>query len=161
MRSPARPSSFFRARRRGFVLMEVIVSLTILGFAAAVCMRSFTQSIAASRIMEVQTQAQFFAQQLMHEFEIKPPDPGKKEGGFGDDYKNYSFFVEVSLVDPRYRRQDRNDGIEQFFALREVDLEIRYDDGVHKPMVPIKLSTAIVGFEKYSHATKESYGFYE
>jgi len=142
--------------------MEVIVSLTILGFAAAVCMRSFTQSMAAARIMEVQTQAQFFAQQLMQEFEIKPPDPGTpKEGGFGDAFKNYSFHVEVSLVNPRYRNQGRNDGIEQFFAQREVDLEIRYDDGVHKPMVPVKLSTAIVGFEKYSHQTKVSYGFYE
>ena len=150
LRRPARSGG-------AFVLLEVIISLMILGFAVGACMHSFTQSLAAVRIMEIQTQAMFFAQQLMQDFEIFPPEEDR-EGGFGDDYRFYSFTVRVSYGVPRYRGLNHADGIDSFFATRDLYLEIKYNDGVHTPSVPIQLYTSVCGFEKFSPESKQSYG---
>ena len=147
-------------QRPGFVLLEVLVSLLILGVSLAAIMRSFTRSLAAVQVMEVQTQAQFFAMQLMHEFEINPPIEGNSTGNFGDDFKNYSWEITVRYVQPKYGRLAGVKDVERFFPMREVSLTIRYNDGTHKPLTPLSMETAIVGFEKMSSETKRSYGFF-
>ncbi len=98
-----------RRLRRGFVLLEVIISLTILAVTVAAVLRSFSQSLSALRILEVQTQAEFFAQQLLDEFEINPPREGVTEMGFGDDYAAYSYVVDVEYIAPDYDDTNRHD----------------------------------------------------
>jgi hypothetical protein len=142
----------------GFVLLEVIISLTILGFAVAALMRSFTLSFDAARTMEVQTQAMFFADQLMDYFEIMPPAEGVQVGGFGDDYKFYSYRVEVRYERPEYRDLDIPANIEQLFLLRRYKLQIFYDNGRLKNAVTaLTLESAIIGFEKFSYQSKMTY----
>ena len=147
------------AQRRAFVLLEVIVSLAILGFAVAALMRSFYQSIATARQMEVQTQAVFLAQQLLDEFEIFTPREGITEGGFGDGLSAYSYRVEMEYMHPKYRKV-KDDDIDRFFAQREYHLEIYYDNGKTKPFMPIALDSAVMSFEKFSFNTKQSYAEY-
>ncbi|MCL5269701.1 MAG: type II secretion system GspH family protein [bacterium] len=139
------------------MLLEVIVSLTILGISVAAFMRSFTQSLGAARRMEVQTQACFFAQQLFDEFEINPPPEGKSEGGFGDDYKYYSYRLEVKYEEPVYHRLENVDQVERFYPIRTYRIEINYDDGAHKPYTALALESAIVGFEKFAYNSKLDY----
>jgi type II secretory pathway pseudopilin PulG len=148
---------FRRRLWRGFVLLEVILSLTILGFSVAAFMRSFNQSLQAARRMEIQTQAMFFAQQLLDYFEINPPKEGLSEGGFGEDYKYYFYEVDLSYENPEYDWKFDTDGVEQFFALRPYKIRIIYNDGMHKPYVAFTAESSIVGFEKFERASKAAY----
>lgn len=149
-----------RRPRHGFVLLEVLVSLLILGISLMAITRSLTQSMKAVRLMEIKTQAQFFAMQVMHELEVNPPDEGSSVGGFGDDYKEYSFQLDVKYESPKYGRIDGAKDVERFFPMRLVTISILYKDETHTPFTPLTLETAIVGFEKFSSPTKQSYGFY-
>lgn len=142
---------------RGFVLLEVIVSLTILGVAVAALMRSFTQSFRAAKIMEIQTQASFLAQQLMDEFEVYPPAERSADAGFGDSYPNYWYRVKKEYVTPHYRLPGGKNDIDRFFATRMLTIEIHYQDATIKDFVATRVNTAIVGFEKFSQGTKQSY----
>ena len=153
------PVAARRRRRVGFVLLEVLLSMTILAVSVAAFMRSFTQSLHAARTMEIQTQALFFAYQLMDEFEIFPPESDEEtEGGFGDAYAAYSWWIDLRVVDPNYRLRDEPDQIEQFFAMRPYTLEIRYDDGTDRRSVrAVRVESAIIGFEKFSYQSKQSY----
>lgn len=147
-------------RRRGFAMIEVILTLLILGLAIAAFMRSFTQSLDSAKRMEVQTQAVFFAEQLMGEFEITPPQEGDETGGFGDAYKAFSWTTEVEYEEPQYGKVEGDDNIKRYAPLRRVHLEIQYDDGVHTAFTALRLDTAIVGFEKFSLQSKRSYADY-
>lgn len=141
----------------GFVLLEVILSLTILAFAVAAFMRSFTHSINAAKQMEIRMQATFFAQQLLEEFEIYPPSEGETEGGFGEAYKFYSYSLKMDYVDPKYQKVEGDEQIEQYFPLRKYAIEIHYDDGRMKKFTPVKIDSAIMGFEKFTFTSKVSY----
>lgn len=152
-----RPS---RRRRQGFVLIEVLVSLMILGVSLMAITRSLTQSMKAVRLIEIKTQAQFFAMQVMHEIEINQPFEGDDEGGFGDDYKEYSFRVHVEYERPNYGRIEGAREIDRFFPMRRVTIEINYQDKTHPRFTPLTVETALVGFEKMSMPTKQSYGFF-
>ena len=144
--------------RVGFVLLEVLVSLTILGVTVAACMRSFTQSISAIRQVELKTQANFFAQQLLAEFEVFPPEEGVWEGGFGEDYEHYFWRAEVSYESPHYRQVLGDETIDQYFSDRVVTLQIFHDDGRGRGAKRLlSLRTAIVGFEKFSFRSKLAY----
>lgn len=71
-----------RRRRRattGFVLLEVLVSMVILGIAMATMMRSFTLSIAAIRNNDVTTQATVLAETLLQSLEAEPPKKGSHQ----------------------------------------------------------------------------------
>ena len=102
------------SRGRGFVLLEVIIALTILTVTVSTVLRSFSQSLSAVRQVEVQTQAAFFAQQLLDEFEIFPPVEGAHEGGFGDDYWEYYWEATVDYEDPDYDEANQHDEVAQF-----------------------------------------------
>jgi type II secretion system protein I len=147
-----------RAKRAGFVLLEVIVALTILGVAVAAFMRSFTLSLEAARKMEIQTQAVFFADQLMEYFEIMPPTEGEREGGFGDDYRNYSYRVNVRYEEPEYRDVEVPDNIAELFKRRDYTLEIFYDNGrMKQPYAALRLDSSMIGFEKFSYQSRLTY----
>lgn len=144
-----------RTKRGGFVLLEVLLSLTILVIAVSASLSSFSQSLNAVRRLEVGTQAAFFAQQLLDEFEINPPEEGEHEGGFGDDYWQYYYIVDVKYEDPDYEDVNRHDAIGQFFPLRLMTIEIFYDNGRNRPFRPLgKVSTAIIGYERFTRASK-------
>jgi type II secretion system protein I len=147
-------------RRAGFVMLEVLVALTILTFAVVAILNSFSKSFDATRRLEVETQAQFFARQLMDEFEVNPPPEGRHEGGFGDAYGEYWFVVEVTYETPDYDDAFRIDEVERFFPYRRMHIEVHYDNGVQKSFRAIAYETAIMGFERFSREHKSQYYIY-
>jgi type II secretion system protein I len=146
--------------RRAFVLLEVLVSLTILTVAVTAVLRSFSQSLRAVKMIEVETQAVFFAQQLLDEFEINPPEEGDHEGGFGDAYKNYFYRATVEYEEPDYDEDNLHEEVAQFYPLRRLKIEIFYDNGISKPLRAANLETAIMGFERFSHEAKQQMALY-
>lgn len=149
-----------RRHRQGFVLIEVLVSLMILGISLMAITRSLTQSMKAVRLIEIKTQAQFFAMQVMHKMEIDPPYEGDDEGGFGDDYKEYSFRIHVEYERPKYGRIEGAREVERFFPFRRVTISINYQDKTHPLFTPLTVETALIGFEKFSAPTKQTYGYF-
>lgn len=146
------------ARARGFVMLEVILAITILGMAAFAFMHSFTQSLKAARMMEIQSQATLFARQLCEEFEYFPPEQGESEGGFGDAYWQYAYRVTMEYEEPDYDEGDLDfDAIDRFFPMRQLVIEIIYDDGEKDPFVALRVDTALVSFEQFSVESKRSY----
>ena len=145
---------------KAFVMMEVLVTLVILGVALTAFLKSFSQSLSAAKTLEIQTQAIFFAKQLMDEFEISPPDYGSHEGGFGDDYAAYTWKLELELADePNYRDVGSADNyVDQYFTMRIYHLEIHYDDGQNRVLKAFETDSAIIAFEKFSRDSKVSYG---
>ncbi len=139
---------------RAFVLLEVIVSLTILAVTVTTILRSFSQSLSAARQLEARTQAVFFAQQLLDEFEINPPPEGSREGGFGDAYSEYSYMVRVEYEDPKYPGKRSSREIEHFYPQRMVTIDIYYDNGRNKPFLALTLDSALMGFERFSEQAK-------
>ncbi len=141
----------------GFVLLEVLLSLTILGVGVVALMSSFNQSFNAARVMEIQTQASFLAQQLMDELEVYPPTESEVSAGFGEGYPFFWYHLRKEYEEPQYRelRRSQHD-VEQFFAIRRITITIHYDDG-RLTFVPMRVETALIGFEKFSPNTKRSY----
>lgn len=142
------------ASPRAFVLLEVIVSLTILTITVTMSLRSFSQSLMAARQLEVKTQAGFFARQLLEEYEVNPPEPGKREGGFGDDYAAYTFRVEIDLEEPDYDRVSPPREVDKLFQMRMLEIEIFYDDGRLPSFRAAHIHSAIIGFERFDHLAK-------
>ncbi len=140
---------------KSFVLLEVLIALTILGVTVSAILRSFSQSLSAVRRIEVQTQAAFFAHQLLDEFEINPPDEGTTEGGFGDAYREYSYVATVRYEMPDYGESRVHKDIGQFFPLRLVAIEINYDNGRNAPFQAASIHSAIMGFERFSEQAKK------
>jgi hypothetical protein len=120
-------------------------------------MRSFTQSLSAARRMEIQIQAAFLADRLMNELEIKSPPEGMTQGSFEDENALFSYRVTMTYEDPDYGKVDGDDNIEQFFPVRRLEIEIDYDDKAHTPFQALKMQTALLGFEKFSYPSKQSY----
>lgn len=141
-------------RSRAFVLLEVIVSLTILTITVTMCLRSFSQSLMAARQLEIKTQAGFFARQLMDEYEVNPPDPGKRDGGFGDDYAAYTFRVEIELEEPDYDRVNPPREVDELYQMRMLEIEIFYDDGRLPSFRAAHVQSAIIGFDRFDHLAK-------
>src|SRR5947208_791636 len=95
-----------RLRRQpdGFVLLEVVISLVILGIAVATIMRSFTISMAAIRKNDVSVQAFVLAESMLQSLEVTPPQKGKLTGSFeADGFPNYSWEMNAKEEDIKYK----------------------------------------------------------
>lgn len=155
-------NSVVRRSGRAFVLLEVTLAVVILGVAAAVFMRSFVQSMAATRRIEITMKATFLARALLESYDLFPPEEGKSEGRFADhpmfgpDYKEYSWVVERedeeivydSLVTEGLRRK--------LVPYQRVHLEIVYDNGRDRRFVPVEIDTALMGFDPFSANTRQN-----
>lgn len=147
--------SFRQRRPRGFVLLEVLISLTILAVTISAVLRSLMLSLAAVRRLEVQTQSAFFARQLMDHFEFEPPEEGRSEGGFGDDYRFYSYALNVEFEEPDYDDANMHDEVERYFPMRIFVLEIFYqDERMPEPFRALRLKSAVMGFERFTEQAK-------
>lgn len=136
-------------RRRSFVLLEVLVALVILGITLTALLRGFMVGMNAMRELKIMNTASQLAESLLDDFELEPPRDGKGEGRFADDprfgeeFANYTWEYSVEEDDIRYRDTPRGTRQEQE-PIRTLELTIRYDDGVHRQFVPIRLTTYLM-----------------
>ena len=76
---------------KAFVLLEVLVSLAIMGIALAMVLESFTSSLKAARRSEQIATSGIIARQLVEQMEIEPPDSSVNKKNCGDQYPDYYY----------------------------------------------------------------------
>lgn len=140
-------------RQTGFVMMEVIVSLVILGISIATLMRSFTISMSAIRKNDITTQACVLAEGLMQEFELTPPTNPHMQGSFEEQgFPKYSWTMELEEENPDYR--DVKVKKQDLKPLRHMHLTITYDDQRYRKFSPIQVDLYLPPVERFSWNSK-------
>ncbi len=82
--------------QRGFTLLEVMVSVTIIGIALVSLIGSQSQSVSIAASSRFETTASLLARQKLTELALAGFEELRSaEGDFGDDFPGYSWTVEV------------------------------------------------------------------
>ncbi len=166
-----------RRRKSAFALLEVIISMVILGVAIAAIMRSFTVSLAAAKKAQIVTTASLLAQQILDEYEVVPPQNDHDEGTFGslDDasdnaggssdeqsgpYKNYYWITDVEEIKIDYPDISFEGDIKDFEDLTKLTITIVYDDGHLKRFTPVHLETYLTNAEKFTYTSRRENKIY-
>lgn len=97
-----------RTHRRGFVLLEVMVAVLILGIAMVALMRGFFMSLdQISRIRRAETGI-LLSKSMLDDLMLVPAEEGRFNGKFTDDprygeaYEGWAWEVEIEAAEPRY-----------------------------------------------------------
>jgi prepilin-type N-terminal cleavage/methylation domain-containing protein len=150
---------------RGFVLLEILVSVVILGIALAAMLQCFTNGLKAVRRDRVITDAVFLAQSVLDDFEIRPPEEDAEtiEGDFGPEFANFRFVARFESVEIDYRDRKLDTGQMgmEFEPMRKVDLRVYHEppDG-RKPVQLLHVQSYLTGIEKYAPSTKFANALY-
>lgn len=143
-----------RRRRAGFVLLEVIVSLVILGISVATLMRSFQLSLNAIRKNDVMTQACVLAEQRIQELESEAPKTSRSNGTFEEQgYPSFSWEAVVKDQDIKYRHLKLKNKVD-FKPVKHVTLKINYDDKRLRKFTPVEVDLYLMPIERFSYKTK-------
>lgn len=87
----------------GFTLLEVMIALAVLSIALVAVFQSQSQSISMITRSRFETTASLLAQSKMAEFEAaKTGDLSSRNGDFGDDYRDYTWEVQVEETELPY-----------------------------------------------------------
>ncbi len=151
---------FERCRKNisGFVLMEVIVSMLIIGIALSVILRSFNTSADSNVRTQISTTALFLIQKILFEIDFNTDDykEGTYEGSFGDDYPNFYWRITAYEYEPEYDDVTLENDIEEVAGLKDYQIDIVYNDQRGRYFIPISLKTSALGAEKFSYASIQS-----
>lgn len=161
----------------GFILLEVILSMMILGIAIAALMRSFTTSLATVRKAQILTTSCLLAQQILEEYEVIPPQEDHMEGNFSspaedqgyyksdekptsDPYKYYYWIVDVEDVEVDYPDFSLKGDSDELENLTRISVTILYDDGRLKQFTPVRVETYLTTVEKFTYNSKKENKLY-
>jgi type II secretory pathway pseudopilin PulG len=159
----------------GFILLEVILSMMILGIAIAALMRSFTTSLATVRKAQIVTTACLLAQQKLEEYEVIPPQGDHDEGYFtsseegdystvgkpvSDPYRNYYFIVDLEEVEVDYPDFSLKGDSDEMENLTKITITIVYDDKRLKHFTPVRVETYLTTTEKFTYNSRKENKLY-
>ena len=113
-------------REMGFILLEVLVSLAIMGIALSMVLRQMTTSMKAIRRTEQVTMATMLARRLVEEWEMTPPEKGESEGDFGEDYPGYTYRAEYRVEPVDYENVPKFEEIGHLVYMRNVSVSVFY-----------------------------------
>lgn len=148
MKLPHRHSS-------GFILLEVIVSLVILGVSIATLMRSFTLSMRAIRQNDITTQACVLAEGLLQDLDLNPPQGALTNGDFSEKgYPNYSYVLKYEEEEIRYKHLKTKSRIENLRPLQHATITVTYDDKRMHRFSAIQLDLYLPPIERFSYESK-------
>jgi prepilin-type N-terminal cleavage/methylation domain-containing protein len=148
-------------RRCGFVLLEVLISLVILGITVSTILRSFTLSLDAAVRTEIFNTATLLAQSMIDEIQISPPGNGDYEGDFGEAYEHYSYRLTLEDEEIDYKSVRRAREIKEFRPLRRIHLEVLYADDRRGPFKAITLDSALMGLQKFTNKALAAYQLFD
>ncbi len=169
------PARIHKTRKNGFVLLEVILSVMILGIAIAALLRSFTVSLASARKAQIVTTATLLAQQILEEYEVIPPESDHMEGSFGSaeesfdqdmaaremkQFQNYYYRVDVEEVPVEYEDITYMTRDSELDILKKISITIIYDDGHLKRFTPVRVETYLTATEKFSYTSRSENRLY-
>ncbi|MEI7634470.1 MAG: type II secretion system protein [bacterium] len=144
-----------RSGRGGFVLLEVIVSLVILGVAIATLMRSFTLSMNAIRKNDVMTQSCLLAQDMIEQIELNPPQSESTRGAFEDiGFPQFGWEIEYTEDPVEYRNLKTKSKIKDLRPLRHATLRVTYDDQRNKKLTPVLVDLYLPPIERFNYQSK-------
>jgi prepilin-type N-terminal cleavage/methylation domain-containing protein len=113
-----------RLRARGFVLLEVLVSLAILGIALSMIMKSLTTSLKAAKWSEQITTASVLARSLVEKWEIEAPSPGPITGTFGPNHPRYFYEADYRPEEIPYKDAPELEDAAALSPLRRISVRI-------------------------------------
>jgi type II secretory pathway pseudopilin PulG len=161
---------------RGFVLLEVILCILILGLSMGAFLRSFTVSLNTARKSQILTTATLLAQQVLEEYEVIPPQGNHEEGSFvgnEDDYdednlpnlekaqyKNYYWSVDMEEIRVEYPDASFEGDTKDFENLTKMTVSIIYNDKNLRHFTPIKVTTYLTNAEKFTNNSKRENKLY-
>lgn len=141
--------------QRSFVLLEVIVSMVILGITLASVLRGYTNALKALTNDRRMTTAVLLAQALLEDFEIETPEDEGVEGDFGHDFPGFSFVADFEDVEIKYRDMDVGLVRQDFRPLRKVVLRIYHQpDERREARLVLRIETFLTGIDKYAREAK-------
>lgn len=143
--------------RGGFALLEVLISLMILGISIATLMRSFTVSLRAISKNEVITRACGLAEGLVQDFELNPPTSKSSRGDFVEQgFPNYSWTADYEEEEIRYKNLKTKNKIREsdLKPLKHLTVKVTYDDGKHPAFSPVELDLYLPPIERFSFQSK-------
>lgn len=150
------PPPAYKGRRHrrpeAFILLEVLVSLTIMAIALSMVMRSFTVSLRAARISERITTASILAHDLIEQWELEPPPEGETTEKFGKEHPEFSYRVQYELKQLDYEDMP---GLEEgrLAFLRLVSLDVYYQPkrgGTEHRKKVLHLESALTSAERFT-----------
>jgi general secretion pathway protein I len=109
---------------RGFTLLEVLISLSIIAVVLLACLRAQNQSIRLYHLSRDMTTATILARQKMGEIELEGfPAVGEDEGDFEDEFPGFTWKKTVAMT--------------PFEGARRVDLSIIWKEGFRERRVNV------------------------
>jgi general secretion pathway protein I len=109
---------------RGFTLLEVLISLSIIAIVLISCLRAQNQSIRLYHLSRDMTVATILARQKMGEIELAGfPELGEEEGDFEDTFPGFTWRQRVSET--------------PFEEARRIDLSITWKEGTGERSVDV------------------------
>lgn len=142
-------------KQAGFILLEVIISLVIMAVTITTILRSFSVSIRGTHKAEIATVATILAEELLHEFEIQRPEGDEVEGDFSrDGFPNYFWSAKFEELAIDYPDITLDKKIGDLKSLKQVTIDVYYDDKVRSPYRAVQLVGALTGLEKFTYESK-------
>jgi type II secretory pathway pseudopilin PulG len=148
MKAPSAP--------RGFLLLEVILSLSILGLASMMLLRAYTVSLDTIRKADTINTAAILAESLIEELDLRGyAEAGRLEGNFGEDFPEFYWRAEVDEERLRYSHVESGIKVDDLEPLRTIDVTIFYQRNEYdKPFVPLHFSYHPLLIENFSLQAK-------
>lgn len=158
MKNLCRATCTATSRRGGFALIEVIITMVILGIAMATMMRSFTLSMSAIRKNDATTDATILAENLLQNIEADPPRKTRRNevlsGDFGSQGSpEFSYDVKITDEKIKYRLKTTN-RVEGLRDLKVVTGNINYEDPNKGTIKVADVYLILSPFERYSYESK-------
>ena len=122
-----------KRRSPAFILLEVLISVVIIGVSVVALMKGLLISMDTLRKVRMNETAIYLARSVMDDFQIEPPADGDYEGHFADDdrygeaFNGWYWELQVEADEPDYDKAPRGrmlSGIELLYYTR---LIISYD----------------------------------
>lgn len=154
-----RNSRGFRPRlstRRAFMLLEVIVSLVILGVSVAAIMRSFTVSMKAIRRNDITTQACVLAEGFLQDLELDPDKARSGRGNFADEgCPDYYWELTVQDEEVRYKSLQTKVKTKDLRGIRHATLTITYqNETMRTPTQALEVHLYLLPIERFRFDSK-------
>ena len=109
----------------GFTLLEMIISLLILGVALSTIFRLQSMSIMMADNVQFETVAPMLAQKKMAEYMIVDPEEiASDSGDFGEEFPNYSWTATVDEMESEYLGGDAE-------RLRSIAVSVYTEEAVY------------------------------
>ncbi len=114
-------------KKKGFTLLEVMISLAILGIAGVVCLENYLINTRNLKIVNETEIALLLAESKIEEFKLNSLE---KSGNFSSPYEDYSWEVSFSEISQVETEKER-------LKLKVGTLKIYWKTGQLKFLIPI------------------------